>query len=310
MPIRLVIPLLAAALAAPPDALAPLPVEQIPVQGLTRAVRFYRPAAAAPQAPLVIALHGSGGDGERFRRLTNGAFERLADKHGFVIAYPDALGGHWRDCRARAPYQAALEGVDDVAFLRAVAKRGAGIAGGRPSAVFVVGYSNGGHLVFRLAAEAPDAYDGFAAVGAHLPVEDEFGCAEPRAPVSMFLVSGTEDPINPWGGGDVRLPSGAALGRVHSADATAAFFRQLAGIGDDAPVIHRHMDRDLSDGTTVEARRWTNGGHEVVSLVVQRGGHVLPLPAGGFPEDMVGRTNRDVDAARLIWEFFERRMLR
>lgn len=310
MSIRLVIPVLAAALAAPPDGLGPLGVEQIPVQGLTRAVRYYRPATAGPAAPLVLALHGSGGDGERFRGLTSGAFERLADRHGFVVAYPDALGGQWRDCRARAPYQAALAGVDDVAFLRAVAKRGAEIAGGTPSAVFVVGYSNGGHLVLRLAAEAPGEYDGFAVIGAHMPAQEEFGCAEPQAPVSIFLVSGTEDTINPWSGGAVRLPSGATLGRVRSGDTTAAFFRQLAGIADDEPVIHRHMDRDLSDGTTVEARRWTRGAHEIVSLVIERGGHVLPLPDGAFPEDIVGRTNRDVDGARLIWEFFDRRLAR
>lgn len=67
--------------------LTPLAPEYLRVQGLHRVVRLYQPESLAERPALVIALHGSGGDGERFRRFTDGAFDRLADQHGWLVAY-------------------------------------------------------------------------------------------------------------------------------------------------------------------------------------------------------------------------------
>lgn len=290
--------------------LEPLPVEYLQIQGLRRAVRFYRPADLADRPALVVVLHGGGGDGERFRFFTDGAFDRLADEHGFLLAYPDALGGQWNGCRARAPYHAALAGVDDITFLRAVVRRAQEMAGGNLAGVFAVGYSNGGHLVFRLALEAPGDFDALATIGANLPVPEERDCDSSDTPVSIFLVSGTEDPINPWAGGGVRPPGGGSLGRVLSAEATAEYFRALAG-APPAPRIQRRPDRDPEDGIQVETRRWGGTGRgEVMMMVTHGGGHTLPLPAARFPADLVGRTSRDLDGAAAIWDFFARHLRR
>jgi polyhydroxybutyrate depolymerase len=290
-------------------ALGTLPLEPIVVNGLRRVARFYVPPHLSRQPALVIALHGSGGDGNRFRRLTRGAFDRLADEHGFIVAYPDAIGGQWHDCRAQAPYQAALAGVDDVAFIRAIVRRGAARAGGDIAGAFVVGYSNGGHLVFRLAWEAPGEFTAFAAIGAHLPVAGERGCAASGSPVSMFLVSGSEDPINPWTGGVVQV-RGGTFGHVLSGEATAAYFRDLAGLRNSRAIEWR-TDRDKLDETTVETHVWAAAGRpEVVWMIVRGGGHSLPLPDGAFPTDVVGRTSRDLNGAEAIWNFFARGLRR
>lgn len=286
----------------------PLKVRHVRVQGLRRSVRFYRPARLAARPALVLALHGGGGSGERFRHLTDRAFERAADRHGFLVAYPDALGGQWNGCRARAPYHRALAGVDEVSFLRAVVRNARRIAGRALAGVFAAGYSNGGHLVFRLAAEAPGDFTALAVVGAHLPVAEENDCAAAVAPVSILLVGGTSDPINPWTGGAVVAPGGQRLGRVLSAEATAAFFRRLGGARGRA-ATRRSPDRDPGDGTRVESRRWVgNGGAEVMMIVVRGGGHALPHPTARFPAPLVGRTSRDLDGAEAIWRFFARHL--
>jgi polyhydroxybutyrate depolymerase len=285
--------------------LEPLSIESVRVQGLRRTVRFYRPEKLAERPALVLVLHGGGGDGGRFRLLTDGAFERLADEQGFLVAYPDALGGQWNGCRAGAPYHEALAGIDETAFLRAVVRRARDLCGRDLGGVFVVGYSNGGQLGLRLALEVPGDFGAFAVIGAHLPVLEQRDCHASGTPVSIFLVSGTNDPINPWRGGRVVAPGGESLGEVLSAEATAAYFHSLLG-GADQPKIEQHADRDPGDGTRVETRRWVAEGREVVLMIVHGGGHALPHPNARFPAALVGRTSRDVDGARVIWDFFAR----
>jgi polyhydroxybutyrate depolymerase len=287
-----------------------LPVEYLQVQGLRRAVRFYRPERLAARPALVLVLHGSGGDGERFRHFTATAFEKVADRHGFLVAYPDALGGQWNDCRARAPYHEALVGIDEIAFLRAVVRRARDAVGRDLAGVFAVGYSNGGQLVFRLAFEAPTDFAALATIGAHLPVSKERDCRASDTPVSVLIASGTDDPINPWAGGDIRLPGGGSLGRVLSAEQTAAYFRALASVADE-PEIIQHADHDTNDGTRVETRRWQGkGDREIVLMVIHGGGHTLPHPTAPFPIDVVGRTSRDIDGASAVWAFFARHLRR
>lgn len=286
----------------------PLPMHKLLVQGLHRTVRFYRPARLAERPALLIALHGGGGDGERFRRLTAGAFERLADQHGFLVAYPDGLGGHWHGCRAEAPYREVLAKVDEVSFLGAVAKEAQRLIGRSLGEIFVVGYSNGGHLVFRLALEAPNEFAALAAIGAHLPIEEQLDCRVTGSAVSMFLVSGTKDPINPWAGGEVVSPGGGSLGQVLSAGTTAEYFRELAGLPAN-PTVKRYPDADTSDGTWVETRRWHAAGRkEIILLIIHGGGHVLPHPTAPFPTRIVGRVSRDLNAAEVIWNFFARHL--
>ncbi len=289
---------------------AALPVETLVVQGLRRTVRFHRPEKLAHGPAVVLVLHGSGGDGERIRRFTDSAFERMADREGFIVAYPDALGGQWHDCRSQAPYQAALAGVDDVDFLRAVVRRAAEIAGRAPVGACAVGYSNGGHMVFRLALEAPQEFAGLAAVAAHLPVAEECDCAAAGRPVSILLLSGTEDSINPWSGGPVRPPGGPLLAHVLSAEQTAAHFVELAGIADE-PEIDRLPNAVSDDECRGERRVWrAANGHEVALLVIHGGGHTLPGAGTRFPETVVGRICRDFEGAEEVWQFFDRHLQR
>lgn len=296
--------------ASTPERLAtrPLPVEQLEVQGLARTVRFYVPADIPDDPALIIALHGGGGDGARFRRLTNRAFESAAEEHGLVIAYPDGLGGHWNGCRSRAAYRPALAGVDDGAFLRAVVGRAEKIVRRELAGVFVVGYSNGGHLVFRLALETPAAFDAYAVIGASLPIPAQRGCRNSGKGVSILLVSGTHDPINPWEGGRVEAPGGAELGSVVSVRATISHFVRLAAPF-APPQVVRYEDRLPDDGTRVEARRWVStGGTEVVWMIVRGAGHTLPHPEASFPASLTGATSRDIDGASEIWKFFARQL--
>lgn len=282
----------------------PLQATEITVQGLRRTVRLYEPASLADQPSLIIALHGSGGDGERLRRLTGGAFDAVAERHGVVVAYPDALGKQWNDCRRLAPYHRTLAGVDDIRFLAEVVRHATEKVGRPFAGVFVVGYSNGGHLVFRLALETPGQFTALAAIGAHLPIADERACTSSGVPVPMMLVSGTADPLNPWSGGEITTVDGVTLGHILSAEATARYFIRLNNAASE-PTVIRHPDNDPDDSTTVTTRRWCSDNRNCVRMMmVDGGGHTMPSPAAHFPARLVGPTSRDIDGAEAIWGFF------
>ena len=66
--------------------------------------------------------------------------------------------------------------------------------------VYVFGYSNGGHMAFRLAIEAPDEIAAVAAVAASLPTSDASSCPQQGRTSRVMLINGTADPINPYQG--------------------------------------------------------------------------------------------------------------
>jgi poly(3-hydroxybutyrate) depolymerase/protein-S-isoprenylcysteine O-methyltransferase Ste14 len=209
---------------------------RISVDGLERSYRVYLPrqagGARSGRAPgLVIALHGAAQSGALLRALIGERLERLADSAGFLVAYPDGHGRAWNECRRLAPYAAKRDGVDDVAFARALAAQLHDEHGADARRVHALGFSNGGHLALRLALEAPDLVRSAVAIGASLPLPADLDCVPSGAPAPVMFVLGTEDPINPHAGGTVRLPDGRTAGRVWPAMEGA---RRLAALGGSA----------------------------------------------------------------------------
>lgn len=256
------------------------------VDARERRFELYRPASAGSTAPLLLALHGSGGSGARLRHFLGGELERLADAHGFLVAYPQAWEGSWNGCRAAAPSAANRLAIDDVGFLRALVASLAADGAVDPRRVGVLGFSGGGHMAYRLALEAPDAFPAVAVFAASLPVEEELGCTPAGRPVSVLAVAGTADLVNPYRGGDVIAPDGTFLGRVRPAEQSALYFARLAGAPEQpTPTVL------LSAPASVERLARRHGDTEVSLVTVHGGGHAVPGPRSRLPA-LVGRTER------------------
>ena len=286
----------------PEDALAPRE-SRVVVDGIARTYAWAGPASRGG-APLVLALHGAFADGRTMRRQLGPTFERVALEDGAVVVYPDAWRGQWNDCRAAGSLASRARGVDDVAFLRALVRRFATSHRIDTTRVYVVGFSNGAHMGFRLALEAPALIGGLAAIGAQLPASGNLACrpSPPRA-IPVMLVNGTADPISPVNGGEVSVRGFAKRGRVRSALETAHWFAEAAGLG--AEHASRRLPDLDGDGSWVEERTWSLLGRPSVTLLLVHGaGHTLPARDATFPS-LLGRTNHDVDAATLIWRFFQ-----
>ncbi len=272
--------------------------------GRERTYALYTPPQPSASMPLLIALHGGGGRGSGMIHITYGGFNRLAERETFVVVYPDGVDKRWNDGRGLTEWRAHRERVDDVGFIAALIDQ---ISAEQPidrRRVYVTGISNGGMMSYRLACELGDRIAAIAPVVAALPAHLS-GCVPPHA-MPIILMNGTDDPLIPYQGGQIRA-AGKALGPVLSADDTIAFWLARNGCG-TTPLRADVLDADPNDGIFIR-RTFYGGcdqGAEVALYSVQGGGHTWPGGLQYFPQAVIGPTSRDVDACEVIWDFCKR----
>ncbi|MDF1505503.1 PHB depolymerase family esterase [Roseisolibacter sp. H3M3-2] len=202
------------------------------VAGARRTALLYVPPRPAARPAVVLTLHGAAARGALLRAQGGGALERAAGARGFLVAYPDGHARTWNDCRAPLPYAARRDAADEPAFARALVAALVEAHGADPARAYAIGVSNGGHAALRVAVEAPELLASVVAVGASIPDDASLACAPtPGARgLAVPLVAGTDDPVNPYGGGAVRLPTGHGAGRVRSAGESARWLVEVAGM--------------------------------------------------------------------------------
>ena len=277
----------------------------IRVDSLDRTFLAYVPRSLATNAPIVFVLHGATQTAQMMRASTGYEFERLADQHGFLVVYPNGYAKHWNDCRKQASYSARIHAVDDEGFLLALIEQFHSTHGIDRTRVFAMGYSNGGHMVYRLALELPERITAIAAVSANLPTDDNCDCEKSGRPVPVIIMNGTRDPINPYHGGSVTLFGFANRGAVLSARQSAEYFVHLNEL-DAQPEVSRLPAEGSSNSSSVEMCDWRAAGKpEVVLVSIKGGGHVVPQPIYRAPV-LFGKTIRTLNGPEVIWNFFAR----
>ena len=278
---------------------------EVTAGGMARGFHYYHNGDVSAGAPLVLVLHGSTSNGEQARYQYGYRFDVLADKHGFIPVYPTGFDNHWNDCRSAADYQANVKDIDDTAFIRAIIEFMADSHGADPGKVLVTGISNGGHMAYKLALEAPGLVTAIAPIAASLPVWEESDCEAKGESVAVAIMNGTEDPVNIYEGGLVSIFGNDSRGTVMSSMDTAEYFAKLAGHQRVTGTVQL-ADSTPSDASYIELTAWQSPGrNEILDYGVIGGGHVAPSKTVRMPR-LLGPTNEDIDAADEIWDFFER----
>jgi polyhydroxybutyrate depolymerase len=199
------------------------------VGGRERTFIEYVPKTLKPGAPLLFVLHPSGGDASGMRDYSKYEFDELADKHGFLVVYPDGFENTWNDCRGGSPFSSKRLKIDDSSFIEALLNHEVTVHAIDRKRVFAAGWSNGAQLAYRLALEHPEDFAGVATISASLPMKENLDCGQVDKPIPVMIVNGTADPINPYRGGMVNL-GGAKLGNVLSSEDTAKYWAKLLGV--------------------------------------------------------------------------------
>ena len=251
--------------------------------------------------PLILSLHGGGGDGEQTCALAGG-IQELAEREGFLVACPEGIENNWNDGRVNDRNRAHFEDIDDVGFLRALIEQLGMTHNVDPDRIYVTGASNGGMMSLRMACEASDVIAAAGAVIASLPAD--LSC-EPEHPIPVLLMNGTEDPLVPFDGGQVHFFR-RELGEVISTPDTVAFWVAANGC-DPTARTERLPDLDPRDGTRVQVDTYSgcDGDVSVVLYTVEGGGHTLPGGTQYVLEFVIGRVSQDLHAGEAIWQFFE-----
>ena len=277
----------------------PLAAHTLEIDGIARSYYLHAPPAlpAAP-APLVLVFHGGGGNGPGTERLTR--FTPLADREGFLVAFPEGLGKNWNDGREFTSSRAHRAHVDDVGFVAALIDAIGRVHAVDSRRVYATGISNGAifshylaaHLSARIAAIAP-------VVGGIADPPEAW--LRPEQPVSVLMLQGTHDPLVPYHGGAV------AFGRGRIIDTEEAARRWAALDGGRDPVREPLPAGPGTDRCGGLRTVYPGGrdGSEVTLVRLDGGGHTWPGGGQYLPEMLVGRVCRDFDATALIWDFFK-----
>ena len=255
-------------------------------QGQNRTYALHTPTADTPThpLPLIVALHGSGMQGQEMADKT--ALSKLADQENFVVVYPDALKKKW-NVSGKAP-------EDNVVFVHALMQQVQQIRAIDPQRIYIVGLSNGGILAQKLACEAPDHIAAIATVAASLPTQFAAHC-QTQKPIAVLMVNGTADPVVPWQGGaepNIHVGRGLAIPAI---PAVADFWQQHNVCAAPAQV------EQVSDRVEVTHYSACQAQSEVMLVALKGAGHIWS--GGGYGESTYG------DTTQRVWQFLQRHAL-
>jgi len=182
--------------------------------------------------PLVVVFHGAGGTG--IDMMSRTALKELAAKQGYVIAFPDGIEKGWgyldkKDSSSGEVY------TEDWNFFAALVDDIGQYASIDTQRVYVVGFSNGGSLAYRIMCEYPERVAGVVVMASTLSSYTATACIGTK-PVPLMTVLGTADRTFPFGG-SAEIKSDGRLVLQFSFQQQMTFLAQ-------------HQSCQLSGGTT------------------------------------------------------------
>ena len=262
--------------------------------GMTREYLVHVPRSYnGGPAPLLIALHGGGGDADFQANDKNYGLITKSEQAGFIAVFPSGYSrmpsgilATWN--AGRCCGKAVEKNIDDVGFVREVIARMQKQARIDARRIFATGMSNGAMLSWRLACEAPE-------IRAIAPVAgtDNTARCNPAHPVPVIEFHAIDDDHVPFNGGKGDLS-------MVKVDFTSVAASQAKWVGLNR--AEANAKRVLSvPGAHCDLHAARPSGAPVELCVTDSGGHSWP-GAGG----QRGRKQPSmaINANDLMWNFF------
>jgi polyhydroxybutyrate depolymerase len=277
----------------------------IKLNGFRRTYLVHIPPGYNPQnpLPLIVVIHGAFDTAAGMEKFSG--FSKLADREGFIVLYPNGMGilgflQHWN--AGHCCGKAADDNLDDVGFVAATIEDVCTRLNVERGRIYMVGFSNGGMLAYRFAAERGDLLAAVAPLAAAIggtPSEDgpEWRIPEPKQPLSVITFHGLADDDVPYEGGVSRHRGGSRS--YWSVEESVRFWVTHNGCNPDAVTTY------LNNGS-IDLKSWAvcKDDTEVALYLIKDWGHVWPgrYFTAHLPEE---NPLKNIDAAEIIWDFFK-----
>jgi polyhydroxybutyrate depolymerase len=299
--------------------------ESVRINTYPRTFLVHLPASydAKKRYPVVLALHGIGGDGLVMARVSH--LDETADRFGFIVVYPNAGEGRWtvpdahsqggfgglgrrpsifdypRERRGGDNREAGGEPINDMLFFDAMLDKIESEYRVDASRIYATGLSDGGFMAFRLGCDMAHRIAAIATVAATLPLGLSESCTNwAWRSVPLLMINGTSDPIISYGGRpglDIRYP-------LLSAKETLKVWSKMNGCS--AKPVRTKLPPRASGGmeTQVDTYNDCREGGDAILYSVVKGGHTWPGGDPFMPERLGGAMSQDLNASETIWQFF------
>jgi polyhydroxybutyrate depolymerase len=239
--------------------------------GLKRFYEVIAPVTALPKsAPVIVFLSGIGASVAA--EVSRDDLVPYVTSDQAELVYPVGYDESWNAVTCCGG--AAKKNVNDVAFMQALVPK---VDPGHARRVYLVGFSNGGRLAYRIVCDDPDLFDEYAMVKG----EPTPGCVLHK-PVTALEIASVNDPEVPYKPGD--------HGSVESLPMTTLV------------TDLRKDEKCPGQGTTLHSGQMTlttwsgcEDGTRIGFAVWPGGEHLFPRPPVTNP-----------GASQAIWSFFTR----
>lgn len=204
--------------------------------------------------PLVIGLHGTSSSGAGF--IATAFLIQKSVKEKFLVACPDGLKyGLFTYFNAGDGYDELTDGTDDFGFISAVIDTMITNYNVDSTRVYVMGFSNGSMMAYRMAAGLSRKIAAIGAESGQMVYELE-NC-KPEFPVPIIHIHGLSDNLVPYEG------KGDSILVLPPVDTVLAKWREINDCNSIPDIIYNEQG--------IIGKKWTssNGNSDVVLYTIQ-----------------------------------------
>jgi polyhydroxybutyrate depolymerase len=261
--------------------------DSLQIDGRYRTFSYFKPEGR--NFSLMFALHGSGGNASHMIKAAE-KLQAQANAEKVIIVYAEGYKTFWNECRKSANTISNKENINEEEFFSKLIDHFYEKFAIDTKKVFAVGLSGGGQMAYKFGMTMPNQFRAVTVVVANVPTIDNLDCLESKKPISILIINGTADAVNPYNGGEMKAGN-LILGNVRSTEDSFRYWAKLAGYSQE-PIHTVLPDDNKSDRITIDQFSFLGKGKPEVSLLrVNNGGHEFPV---------------GLDAFLTAWSFFKR----